>query len=116
MRHLNKGNKLSRETSHRKAMLLNLCKSLIEHGRITTTVAKAKELRGWIEPMVTMAKEDSIHRRRLAFAKLRDNGLVARLFGELGPKYVARPGGYTRTLKLGRRTGDAAEMALIEFV
>ncbi len=116
MRHLNKGNKLSRETSHRKAMLLNLCKSLIEHGRITTTVAKAKELRGWIEPMVTMAKEDSIHRRRMAFAKLRDNGLVARLFGDLGPKYVSRPGGYTRTLKLGRRTGDAAEMALIEFV
>ncbi len=116
MRHLNKGNKLSRETSHRKAMLLNLCKSLIEHGRITTTVAKAKELRGWIEPMVTMAKEDSVHRRRLAFAKLRDNGLVARLFGELGPKYESRPGGYTRTLKLGRRTGDAAEMALIEFV
>lgn len=116
MRHLNKGNKLSRETSHRKAMLLGMCKSLIEHGRITTTVAKAKELRGWIEPMVTAAKEDSVHRRRLAFARLRDNGLVAKLFTELAPKYSARPGGYTRTLKLGRRTGDAAEMALIEFV
>jgi len=116
MRHLNKGNKLSRETSHRRSMLLNLCKSLIHHGRLVTTVAKAKELRGWIEPMVTAARDDSIHRRRLSFAELRDNGLVARLFTEIAPRYAGRPGGYTRTLKLGRRSGDAAEMAVIEFV
>jgi len=116
MRHLKSGNKLSREFSHRRAMLLNLCKSLIEHERLTTTVPKAKELRSWIEPMITMAKEDSLHRRRLAFAKLRDNGLVAKLFNELAPKYKTRPGGYTRSLKVGPRHGDAAPMAIIEFV
>ena len=116
MRPKKSGNKLSRETSHRRAMLLNLCKSLIEHERITTTVPKAKELRSWIEPLVTLAKEDSIHHRRIAFAKLRDNGLVHKLFTELGPKYATRPGGYTRTLKKGPRSGDAAPMALIEFV
>ena len=116
MRHLNKGNNLSRETSHRRSMLLNLCKSLITHGQLTTTIAKAKELRRWIEPMITAAREDTVHQRRLSFAKLRDNGLVAKLFTELAPKYAARPGGYTRTLKIGRRTGDAAEMAVIAFV
>ncbi len=116
MRHLKSGNKLSRETSHRRAMLLNLCKSLIEHGRIVTTIAKAKELRMWIEPIVTLGKEDTIPHRRLAFAKLRDNGLVAKVFTELGPRFKTRPGGYTRTLKTGHRVGDAAEMAIIEFV
>ena len=116
MRHLNSGRKFGRETSHRKAMMLNLCKSLIEHGRITTTVPKAKELRAWIEPMVTRAKTDSIHNRRLAFADLRDNGLVAKLYTEIAPKYAGRPGGYTRAFKLGPRQGDAAPMALLEFV
>jgi large subunit ribosomal protein L17 len=116
MRHLNSGRKFGRETSHRKAMMLNLCKSLIAHGRITTTVPKAKELRAWIEPMVTRAKSDSIHNRRLAFADLRDNGLVAKLYTEIGPKYVGRPGGYTRAFKLGPRQGDAAPMAILEFV
>jgi large subunit ribosomal protein L17 len=116
MRHLNKGRKLGRETSHRRAMLLNLCKSLIEHERLTTTVPKAKELRSWIEPMITMAKADSIHHRRLVFAKLRDNGLVTKLFTELAPRYSTRPGGYTRSMKIGPRSGDAAPMAIIEFV
>jgi len=116
MRHKLSGRHFGRESSHRKAMLLNLCKSLIEHGRITTTVAKAKELRGWVEPLVTLGKEDSIHRRRLAFAQLRDNGLVTKLFAELGPKFSSRPGGYTRSFKLGPRSGDAAPMAIIEFV
>lgn len=116
MRHLKSGRRLGRETSHRKSLLQNLCKSLIEHGRITTTVAKAKELRGHVEPLVTLAKQDSIHHRRLAFAWLRDNGLVAKLFNDLGKKYSDRPGGYTRTLKIGPRTGDAAPMAIIEFV
>ena len=116
MRHLKSGRKFGREASHRRAMLLNLCKSLIDHGRITTTEAKAKELRGWIEPMITAAREDTIHRRRLAFAKLRDNGLVAKLFTELAPRFAGRPGGYTRSMKLGPRKGDAAEMAIIEFV
>jgi len=116
MRHKTKGRNFGRETSHRRAMLLNLCKSLIEHERLTTTIPKAKELRGWIEPMITMAKEDTIHHRRLVFAKLRDNGLVAKLFTVLGPRFTARPGGYTRSMKLGPRSGDAAPMAIIEFV
>ena len=116
MRHLKSGRKFGREASHRRAMLLNMCKSLIQAERITTTVAKAKELRGWIEPMITLAKEDSLHRRRLAFAELRDNSLVAKLFNELAPKYKTRPGGYTRSLKIGPRHGDAAPMAIIEFV
>ena len=116
MRHLKSGRKFDRETSHRRAMLLNLCKSLIEHERLTTTVAKAKELRGWLEPMITRAKEDSLHNRQLAFADLRDKGLVHKLFTELGPRFKARPGGYTRSLKLGPRHGDAAPMAIIELV
>ncbi len=116
MRHLKSGRHFGRETSHRRAMLLNLCKSLIEHERIETTVAKAKELRGWVEPMITAAKDDSIHHRRLAFAKLRDNGLVTKLFTDLAVRYKGRPGGYTRAFKLGPRVGDAAHMAIIEFV
>lgn len=116
MRHKVEGRRLGRETSHRKSLLNNLCKSLIEHGRLTTTVAKAKELRRFIEPMITQAKDDSIHHRRLAFADLRDNALVTKLYTELAPKFAGRPGGYTRVLKLGARHGDAAEMAIIEFV
>ncbi len=116
MRHKVSGRRLGRETSHRRSMLRNLCKSLINHGRIATTIAKAKELRTVIEPMVTMAKDDSIHHRRLVFAELRDNGLVTKLFNELAPRFAGRPGGYTRVLKTGARSGDAAEMAIIEFV
>lgn len=116
MRHLKSGRKLGRDSAHRKAMMLNLCKSLIEHERITTTEAKAKELRSWVEPLVTLAKDDSIHNRRLAFDKLRDRGLVHKLFTELGPRFSSRPGGYTRRFKLGPRTGDRAPMAIIEFV
>lgn len=116
MRHQKRGRRLGREASHRKALISNLCKSLIEHERITTTEAKAKELRRHVEPLITLAKEDSVHRRRLAFARLRDNGLVAKLFTELGPRYATRPGGYTRRYKLGPRAGDAAKMAIIEFV
>lgn len=116
MRHLRKGNRLSRGAAHRKSMLLNLCKSLIEHERLTTTEAKAKELRSWIEPLVTMAGEDSLHNRQQAFDKLRDRGLVHKLFTDIGPRYRARPGGYTRRMKLGPRTGDKAPMVVIEFV
>ncbi|MFZ4578018.1 MAG: 50S ribosomal protein L17 [Myxococcota bacterium] len=116
MRHLKSGRHFGRESSHRRAMLLNLCKSLITHERLTTTVAKAKELRGWVEPLITLAKEDTIHHRRLAFAQLRDNGLVAKLFTELGPRFKTRPGGYTRSMKLGPRHGDAAPEAVIELV
>ena len=111
-----KGARLGGSPAHERLILANLATSLFEHGRITTTVPKAKELRAWIEPMVTRAKTDSIHNRRLAFADLRDNGLVAKLYTEIAPKYVGRPGGYTRAFKLGPRQGDAAPMALLEFV
>ena len=97
-------------------MMLNLCKSLIEHERLTISEAKAKELRSWIEPMVTMAKTDTIANRQRAFAKLRDRGLVGKLFGELAPRYATRPGGYTRRMRLGPRFGDSAKMAIIEFI
>ncbi len=116
MRHLKKGNRLSRGAAHRKSMLLNLCKSLIEHERLTTTEAKAKELRSWIEPLITLAGTDTIPNRQQAFNKLRDRGLVHKLFTELGPRYRSRPGGYTRRMKLGPRTGDKAPMAIIELV
>lgn len=116
MRHLNKGNRLSRDRAHRKSMLHNMCKSLIEHERITTTEAKAKELRSWIEPLVTLAKVDSIPNRQLAFSKLRDRGLVHKLFTNLGPRFQTRPGGYTRRMRLDPRSGDAARMAIIEFL
>jgi large subunit ribosomal protein L17 len=116
MRHYKRGRRLSRDAAHRKSMLNNLCKSLIEHERITTTEAKAKELRSWIEPLITMAREDSVPNRQRAFAVLRDRGLVGKLFGELAPRYAERPGGYTRRFKLGSRTGDRAAMAIIEFV
>ena len=116
MRHMKRGRKLGRDTAHRRAMLLNLCKSLIEHERLTTTEAKAKELRSWVEPLVTLAKQDSIHNRQQAFNKLRDRGLVHKLFTELGPRYKARPGGYTRRMKVGPRSGDRAPMSIVEFV
>ena len=116
MRHLKRGRKLGRDTAHRKSMMLNLCKSLIEHERLTTTEAKAKELRSWIEPLITMAKKDSVHNRQRAFSKLRDRGLVHKLFTELALRYKERPGGYTRRMKLEPRTGDRAKMSIIEFV
>lgn len=116
MRHLVKGRKLSRTASHRKATLSSLAVALIMERRIRTTVAKAKELRGYVEPLITRAKTDSTHNRRQVFAKLRDKYAVTELFEEVGPKAKDRPGGYTRVLKLGFRQGDSAEMAMIELV
>ncbi|MFB6259822.1 MAG: 50S ribosomal protein L17 [Thiohalorhabdaceae bacterium] len=116
MRHRKSGRKLKRSASERKALLSNQAKSLIEHESITTTVPKAKELRRYVEPLVTKAKESSVHRKRQAFGKLQDRKAVAKLFDELGPRYSQRPGGYTRILKAGYRDGDNAPMAVIEFV
>lgn len=116
MRHGNGLRKLNRTSAHRQAMLRNMMNSLIEHEAIKTTVPKAKELRRVVEPMITLAKKDSVANRRLAFARLRDNASVAKLFTELGPRYNARPGGYTRILKMGFRVGDNAPMAFIELV
>ncbi len=116
MRHGHGLRKLNRTTSHRLAMLRNMMNSIIEHEVIKTTVPKAKELRRVIEPMITLAKEASVANRRLAFDRLRDRGSVTKLFDELGPRFKARPGGYTRILKMGFRVGDNAPMALVEFV
>lgn len=117
MRHRVKGNQLSRTSSHRNAMIRNMAVSLIEHERIVTTVPKAKNLRPVVEKLVTLAGESSVHRRRLAFARLRDRAAVAKLFDVLGPRFKARPGGYTRILKLAKpRLGDNGQRALIEFV
>jgi len=116
MRHGHGLRKLNRTTSHRLAMLQNMMNSLIEHEAIKTTVPKAKELRRVIEPMITLAKEDSVANRRLAFNRLRDRDSVTKLFNELGPRFKARPGGYTRILKMGFRVGDNAPMAYVEFV
>jgi len=117
MRHRVKGNQLSRTSSHRNAMIRNMAVSLIEHERIVTTVPKAKNLRPVVEKLVTLAGESSVHRRRLAFARLRDRAAVAKLFAVLGPRFKARPGGYTRILKLAKpRLGDNGQRALIEFV
>lgn len=116
MRHRKSGRYFGRNSSHRKAMFKNMMVSLLKHELITTTVAKAKELRGYIEPMITMAKVDSVHNRRLAFARLRDRDMVQKLFNEIGPHYTARPGGYLRVLKCGNRKGDCAPMAVVELV
>ena len=116
MRHGNGLRKLNRTSAHRKAMFQNMMNSLIAHEAIKTTVPKAKELRSIIEPMITLAKVDSVANRRLAFARLRDNASVAKLFNELGPRFKARPGGYTRILKMGFRQGDNAPMAFVELV
>ena len=116
MRHGNGLRKLNRTSEHRQAMLRNMMNSLIEHEVIKTTVPKAKELRRVVEPMITLAKTDSVANRRLAFARLRDDASVAKLFTELGPRYNARPGGYTRILKMGFRVGDNAPMAFVELV
>jgi len=116
MRHRNKTNNLGRKSAHRKSMLANMACSLIEHKRINTTVAKAKALRTFVEPLVTKSKSDTTHNRRLVFAKLRNKYAVSELFREVAPKVAERPGGYTRIIKLGNRLGDAAEMAMIELV
>jgi large subunit ribosomal protein L17 len=116
MRHGNTVNKLSRTHSHRKALLANLAKSLIEHKRIRTTLAKAKALRRYVEPLITKSKADTTHSRRIIFAYLGQKEAVKELFAEIAPKVAERPGGYTRILKLGARLGDNAEMALIELV
>ena len=116
MRHRKSGRHLNRTSAHRKAMFRNMAASLIEHGLIKTTAAKAKALRPVIEPLITLAKRDTVANRRLAFARIRNKAAVAKLFVELGPRYQDRPGGYTRILKCGRRPGDAAPMAFIELV
>jgi large subunit ribosomal protein L17 len=116
MRHRNSGRQLSRNSSHRSAMLKNMAVSLLQHEIIKTTVPKAKELRRVAEPLITMAKSDSVHRRRIAFSRLRDRDTVTKLFNELGPRYQDRPGGYLRILKSGYRPGDNAPMAYVELV
>ena len=116
MRHGNGLRKLNRTSSHRLAMLQNMMNSLIEHEAIKTTVPKAKELRRVIEPMITLAKEDSVANRRLAFNRLRSRDSVTKLFNDLGPRFKTRPGGYTRIMKMGFRVGDNAPMAYVELV
>ena len=116
MRHGNGLRKLNRTSAYRQAMLRNMMNSLIAHEAIKTTLPKAKELRRVVEPMITLAKVDSVANRRLAFARLRDDASVAKLFADLGPRFKARPGGYTRILKMGFRVGDNAPMAFVELV
>jgi len=116
MRHRKSGRQLNRNSSHRKAMFSNMAGSLVKHEIIKTTLPKAKELRRVIEPLITLAKTDSVANRRLAFARTRDNEVVGKLFSEIGPRNADRPGGYTRILKCGFRAGDNAPMAYIELV
>ena len=116
MRHGDKINNLSRTASHRRALLSNLAAQLIQHKRITTTLAKAKALRTYVEPLITKAKENSTHQRRVVFSYLQDKEAIKELFDVIRPKIEARPGGYTRIIKLGTRTGDNAEVAMIELV
>ena len=116
MRHGKKVNHLGRKTAHRKAMLANMASSLIEHKRINTTVAKAKALKQFVEPLVTKSKEDTTHNRRIVMSKLRQKDAVAELFRDVAVKVGDRPGGYTRIIKLGNRLGDNADMAMIELV
>ena len=116
MRHRHGLRKLNRTSSHRLAMLRNMCNSLITHEAIKTTVPKAKELRRVVEPLITLAKTPTLANRRLAFDRTRDRDVVAKLFNEIGPRYKARPGGYTRILKMGFRVGDNAPMAFVELV
>jgi len=116
MRHLKSGRKLNRDSAHRKAMFRNMASSLFANEIIKTTVPKAKELRRVAEPLITLAKEDSVAHRRLAFDRLRDREVVTKLFNELGPRYAERPGGYLRILKCGFRAGDNAPMAYVELV
>ena len=116
MRHRNSGRQLSRNASHRHALMRNMATSLLRHETIRTTVPKAKELRRVVEPLITLAKIDSLGKRRLAFSRLRDSGIVEKLFTDLGPRFKARAGGYTRILKMEPRPGDSADMALMQLV
>ncbi|GAB2700555.1 50S ribosomal protein L17 [Aliiglaciecola sp. 3_MG-2023] len=116
MRHRNSGRQLNRNSSHRQAMFKNMAGSLVKHEVIKTTLPKAKELRRVIEPLITLAKQDSVANRRLAMARTGDKEVVGKLFSELGPRYEARPGGYLRILKCGFRSGDNAPMAFVELV
>lgn len=116
MRHRKKGRHFNRTAEHRTAMMRNMAASLFLHGRIETTTAKAKELRMFAEPIITKAKRGDLHARRLVARDIQSAEVVAKLFGEIGPRYLERPGGYTRVLHLGHRSGDAADMAIIELV
>jgi large subunit ribosomal protein L17 len=116
VRHRNKGRKLSRTSTHRRALLRNLATSLFRHERVETTTIKAKELRPYAERLITLARRGDIHARRIAGRKIQDRDVLGKLFDDIAPRYAARPGGYTRILKLGNRKGDAAEMSLIELV
>lgn len=116
MRHRQSGRQLNRNSSHRKAMFRNMTASLVEHEIIKTTLPKAKELRGYAEPLITLAKSDSVANRRLAFDRLRDKAAVGKLFTDLGPRYAERPGGYLRIIKCGLRSGDKATMAYVELI
>ena len=116
MRHRKSGRKLGRTSSHRKAMYRNMAASLVRHETIRTTLPKAKELRRVVEPLITLAKEDGVANRRLAFDRLRDKEAVGKLFSDLGPRFRERPGGYLRILKTGPRPGDAAPMAVVQLV
>lgn len=116
MRHRHSGRKLNRNSSHRKAMFKNMAVSLMEHEIIRTTLPKAKELRGVVEPLITLGKNDSVANRRLAFSRLGDRAAVTKLFSDIGPRSASRPGGYVRILKTGYRAGDKAPMAIIELV
>lgn len=116
MRHRKSGRKLGRNSAHRKAMYRNMAASLLTHETIKTTLPKAKELRRVVEPLITLAKEDGVSRRRLAFDRLRDDATVGKLFDELGPRFKDRPGGYLRILKMGYRPGDSAPMAIVQLL
>lgn len=116
MRHRAKGRQLSRTSEHKKAMLRNMVTSLFQHDKVVTTVAKAKELRPFAERLITLARRGDLHARRLAERKIKDREVLTRLFAEIGPRFAARPGGYTRILKMGHRVGDGADTARIELV
>jgi large subunit ribosomal protein L17 len=116
MRHRAKGRQLSRTSSHRRALLNNMATSLFEHGRVITTEAKAKELRPFAEKLITLARRGDLHARRLVQRRIKDRETLSRLFSEIGPRFAARPGGYTRILKLGHREGDGADIARIELL
>ena len=116
MRHRAKGRQLSRTSSHKRAMLNNMAASLFDHGRVVTTEAKAKELRPFAEKLITMARRGDLHSRRLVGRRIKDREILGRLFSEIGPRFAARPGGYTRILKMGHRVGDGADVARIELL
>jgi large subunit ribosomal protein L17 len=116
MRHRAKGRQLSRTSTHRRAMLNNMASSLFEHGRVVTTEAKAKELRPFAEKLITLARRGDLHARRLVERRIKDRDTLGKLFSEIGPRFAARPGGYTRILKLGHRPGDGADVARIELL